>query len=181
MNTSVTEDEFVSKTRRKKQMNDLQDLGVELTRLSDATLKKMNLPSELHEAVQMHKKITSNGALKRQTQYIGRLMRDIDPAPIRQFLAQMRGENAAHNAFLQRVEQMRERLLANDDALTDFIAQFPQADVAQIRTLIRNARKEREQQKPPKHFRALYQSLKAAMGGGQDVGDDVVDSDEAEE
>lgn len=182
MQQDTTEQTEISKTRRKKQMNDLQDLGVELTRLSEQTLKKMNLPSDLHEAVQMHKKITSNGALKRQTQYIGRLMREIDPAPIRQFLAQMRGENVAHNAFLQRVEQARERLLENDAALTDFISQFPHADAAQIRTLIRNARKEREAAKPPKHFRALYQTLKSVMDKRADnnthddeIGDEILD------
>lgn len=163
MSAAESDKEWVSKTRRKKEMNDLQDLGLELTRLSNETLKKMALPEDLYEAVQAHKKITSNGALKRQTQYIGRLMRDVDPEPIRLFLARMRGENAAHNAFLQRVEQARERLLADDAALTAFIGDYPDADAGGLRTLIRNTRKERESNKPPKHFRALYQALKAAM------------------
>lgn len=159
----------ISKTRRKIAMNDLQDLGMELTRLSDDTLKKMALPENLYEAVRSYRKITSNGALKRQAQYIGRLMRETDPAPIRSFLAKMRGENAAHNAFLQRVEQMRERLLENDEALTAFIAQYPAADAGTVRTLIRNARKERSLNKPPKHFRALYQNLKEAMTPAADT------------
>ena len=85
--------EWVSKTRMKKQMNDLQDLGVQLTRLSADTLKKIGLPEDLLEALLAHKKITANGALKRQTQYIGRLMRDIDPAPIEAYLAKLRGDN----------------------------------------------------------------------------------------
>lgn len=157
------QDEWVSKTRKKKQMDELQDLGMELTRLSASTLKKIALPEDLHEAIKEYQKITSNSAVKRQRQYIGRLMRDVDPEPIRTFLAKLKGENRAHNAFLQRVEQMRERLLADDDALTAFVAQYPYADAGSLRTLIRNARKEAEQNKPPKNFRALYQEVKWVM------------------
>ena len=157
------DDEWVSKTAKKKQMNELQDLGMELTRLSADTLKKIGLPEELAEAVREYRKITSNGALKRQSQYSGSLMRDNGPAPIRAFLSALKGENQAHNAFLQRVEQARSRLLADDNALTAFIAEHPAADAGVLRTLIRNTRKEQEQSKPPKNFRALYQELKRLM------------------
>ena len=178
-------EEWVSKTQMKKRMDELQDLGMELTRLSDETLKKIGLPEDLMQAVRDYKKITSNGALKRQNQYIGRLMRETDPAPIRAFLAKRKGENRAHNAFLQRVEQMRERLIADDAALTGFAAAHPQADISAIRTLIRNTRKEKEQSKPPKNFRALYQELKAVMEGAEGLmpseNHDAEDSENAEE
>ena len=121
-------EEWVSKTQMKKRMDALQDLGMELAELSQETLKKIELPVELLEAIREYKKITSNSAIKRQRQYIGRLMRDIDPEPVRAFLARLRGDNQAHNAFLQRVEQMRARLLADDDALTAFVAEYPQSD-----------------------------------------------------
>ena len=161
------EDEWVSKTQMKKQMNDLQALGMELTKLSSDTLKKIGLDEELFEANATYKKITSNSALKRQAQFIGRLMRDTDPAPIEAYLAKLRGDNAAHNAFLQRVEQARTRLLADDGAITQFMADFPQADAGKLRTLIRNTKKEQEQNKPPKNFRALFQEIKAVMEAGQ--------------
>ena len=161
------EDEWVSKTQMKKQMNDLQALGMELTKLSSDTLKKIGLDEELFEAIVTYKKITSNSALKRQAQFIGRLMRDTDPAPIEAYLAKLRGDNAAHNAFLQRVEQARTRLLADDGAITQFMADFPQADAGKLRTLIRNTKKEQEQNKPPKNFRALFQEIKAVMEAGQ--------------
>ena len=151
----------------KKQMNDLQALGMELTKLSSDTLKKIGLDEELFEAIATYKKITSNSALKRQAQFIGRLMRDTDPAPIEAYLAKLRGDNAAHNAFLQRVEQARTRLLADDGAITQFMADFPQADAGKLRTLIRNTKKEQEQNKPPKNFRALFQEIKAVMEAGQ--------------
>ena len=161
------EDEWVSKTQMKKQMNDLQALGMELTKLSSDTLKKIGLDEDLFEAIATYKKITSNSALKRQAQFIGRLMRDTDPAPIEAYLAKLRGDNAAHNAFLQRVEQARTRLLADDGAITQFMANFPQADAGKLRTLIRNTKKEQEQNKPPKNFRALFQEIKAVMEAGQ--------------
>ena len=161
------EDEWVSKTQMKKQMNDLQALGMELTKLSSDTLKKIGLDEELFEAIATYKKITSNSALKRQAQFIGRLMRDTDLAPIEAYLAKLRGDNAAHNAFLQRVEQARTRLLADDGAITQFMADFPQADAGKLRTLIRNTKKEQEQNKPPKNFRALFQEIKAVMEAGQ--------------
>lgn len=170
------EEEWVSKTRMKKQMNDLQDLGMELTKLSPDTLKKIGLDEELLEAVLAYKKITSNGALKRQGQFIGRLMRDTDPAPIEAFLAKLRGDNAAHNAFLQRIERARDRLLADDGAVTQFMADFPHADAGKLRTLIRNTKKEQEQNKPPKNFRALFQEIKAVMeGSGAEGADGVQD------
>ena len=173
------EDEWVSKTQMKKQMNDLQALGMELTKLSSDTLKKIGLDEELFEAIATYKKITSNSALKRQAQFIGRLMRDTDPAPIEAYLAKLRGDNAAHNAFLQRVEQARTRLLANDGAITQFMADFPQADAGKLRTLIRNTKKEQEQNKPPKNFRALFQEIKAVMEAGQsDVSEEGKDWEE---
>ena len=159
----INNEEWVSKTQMKKRMNELQDLGMELTRLSNETLKKAGLPEDLQQAIRDYKKITSNGATKRQTQYIGRLMRDIDPAPIEAYLAKLRGDNTAHNALMQRIEQARERLIEHDDALTAFIAEYPQADAGALRTLIRNTRKERELGKPPKNFRALFQALREIM------------------
>lgn len=157
------DEEWVSKTAKKKEMNALQDLGMALTKLSDQTLRKIELPEDLLQAIKDYKKITSNGATKRQAQFIGRLMRDINPEPIRDFLAKLSGDNQAHNAFLQRVEQMRKRLLENDEVLTQFISDYPHADASMLRTLIRNTRKEQEQNKPPKNFRALYQEIKIVM------------------
>ena len=78
---------------------------------------------------------------------------------------------------MQRVEQMRETLLENDDALTDFLRDYPAAEAGQLRTLIRNTRKEREQAKPPKHFRALYRYLKEAM----EADNPAADAPEAED
>ena len=150
----------ISKTKLKNQMNELQALGGELTKLPKATLKKLALPEDLLEAIFAYQRINSNSALKRQMQYIGRLMRDVDPEPIRQYLAIRQGDSGAHNAWLHRIERWRERLLADDGVLQEFLGEFPQADAQQLRMQIRNARKEHLENKPPKHYRALFQSIK---------------------
>ena len=156
----MSEEELVSKTQIKNEMNERQALGMQLTKLAPDTLKKIGLSEELLEAVLFYKKITANGALKRQAQFIGRLMRDTDPEPIQAYLNKLKGDNAEHNAAMQRLELLRERLLESDDALTELISNKPELPISELRTLIRNARREKEQNKPPKAFRELFQLLK---------------------
>ena len=156
----MSEEELVSKTQIKNEMNDRQALGMQLTKLAPDTLKKIGLSEELLEAVLFYKKITANGALKRQAQFIGRLMRDTDPEPIQAYLNKLKGDNAEHNAAMQRLELLRERLVESDDALTELISNKPELPISELRTLIRNARREKEQNKPPKAFRELFQLLK---------------------
>lgn len=156
----MSEEELVSKTQIKNEMNERQALGMQLTKLAPDTLKKIGLSEELLEAVLFYKKITANGALKRQAQFIGRLMRDTDPEPIQAYLNKLKGDNAEHNAAMQRLELLRERLVESDDALTELISSKPELPISELRTLIRNARREKEQNKPPKAFRELFQLLK---------------------
>ena len=156
----MSEEELVSKTQIKNEMNDRQALGMQLTKLAPDTLKKIGLSEELLEAVLFYKKITANGALKRQAQFIGRLMRDTDPEPIQAYLNKLKGDNAEYNAAMQRLELLRERLVESDDALTELISSKPELPISELRTLIRNARREKEQNKPPKAFRELFQLLK---------------------
>ena len=158
---TMDDDEFyVSKTKRKQAMNDLQDMGGELVKLGNSRLAELKLPENLLTAVLEAKRITSNGATRRQIQYIGRLMRDVDVAPIKAKLDAWSGNSKAEAARFHRLERWRERLLMDESALPEFIAEYPAADVQQIRTLIRNARKEAEAEKPPKSSRALFKLLK---------------------
>ena len=153
----------LSKTKIKKQMNDLQDLGLRLTHFSSDTLQKAGLPETIIKAAADYRKITSNAALKRQAQYIGRLMReasDEEVAVIRNYLAVIDGDNQQHNAQMKRLELWRERLLHDDNALTEYLNSHNNADSGELRTLIRNARREAEQAKPPKSARALFKLLR---------------------
>jgi ribosome-associated protein len=152
--------EFVSKTRKKQEMHELQALGAALVELPEGRIAAMALPPLLLAAVLEAKRIKSHEAKRRQMQYIGRLMRDVDAAPIRERLAEVEGHSAQATARHRRLEAWRERLLGDDTALTAFAAEHPGADLQVLRTLIRNARKEAEQGKPPHAFRELFRVLK---------------------
>jgi ribosome-associated protein len=149
-----------SKTKIKKQMLDLQDLGAQLTLLANDKLREMDLPEKLLEALTAYKPMTKHGAQKRQLQYIGRLMRELDSAPIIAKLDAWNGTSRHHTAWLHQVEQWRDRLLQEGDALTELLAAYPQADAQHLRTLIRNAQKEKELLKPPKSYREIFQILR---------------------
>jgi ribosome-associated protein len=152
--------EYVSKSQMKREMNALQDLGVELIALSKGQLKKLDLPETLLTAILDAQRINSNSAIKRQRQYIGRLMREVDPAPIRAYLDALKGDNDQQTAWLHMIERTREQLLTDDKVLARFIDEHPDVDIQTLRQQVRNARTERAGNKPPKHFRALFQLLK---------------------
>lgn len=160
---TVNEDGVPSKTRRKQAMLALQELGAELTRLSDAQLEQVEMPDNLRDAVVEARRITRFEARRRQMQYIGRLMRDVDPAPIRAQLGVWRTATQAGTTRLRRIEQWRERLLADDAALDAFRSACPAADAPRLATLINDARREQAAGRPPKHFRALFRELKAMI------------------
>lgn len=149
-----------SKTKIKKQMHDLQDLGEQLTQLSKEQLAELKLPEDLHNAIAEVKRIKSFGAIKRQIQYVGKLMREVDPEPIREQLAVWAGTSRQHVAWLHQLENWRDRLLENPDALTELLQDHPGVDVQHLRSLIRNAIKEKELGKPPKNYREIFQALR---------------------
>jgi ribosome-associated protein len=156
------QDEFVSKTKRKQEMHDLQALGTALVRLSEMQLTSLGLGEDLTRAVLEAKRISSREAKRRQLQFIGRLMREVDAGPIRARLEALEGHSAQATARHRRLEAWRKRLLEDDGALTDFAAAHSAADVQALRALIRNARKEQQQGKPPRAFRELFRFLKDA-------------------
>ena len=155
------QDEIVSKTKRKREMHELQALGVALVALPESQLDNLSLDENLYKAVLEAKRISAHEGRRRQMQYIGRLMRDIDPAPIRARLEEINGGSAQANARHKRLEALRGRLMADDAALTEFAATHPSADLQALRALIRNSRKEQKEGKPPRTYRELFRLLKS--------------------
>lgn len=151
----------VSKTKRKQEMHELQALGAALVELPEAQIRSLELDADLREAVLEARRISSHEARRRQLQYIGRLMREVDAAPLRAQLDALEGSSAEATARHRRLEQLRGRLLADDAALTDFVAAHPGADAQALRTLIRNARREQKEGRPPRAFRELFRILKS--------------------
>ena len=142
-------------------MLELQALGAALAGLPEAQLARMRLEDELRQAVLEAKRIKSHEAKRRQMQYIGRLMRGVDPEPIRAQLAAIEGGSAQAAAAHRRLEAWRERLLEDDRALTAFAAEHPGTDLQTLRAVIRNSRKEMKEGKPPRAYRELFRMLKS--------------------
>lgn len=157
-----SESTLPSKSERKRQMTALQKWGEVLVALPRDRLKTLSLPDKLYAAVDEAQRITAHGGLRRQMQYIGRLMREIDAEPIVAQLENWEARERQINARFHRLELWRDRLIAEDDALSMFLAEFPQTEVQQLRTLIRNARKEQLAGAAPKSSRALFKLLRAA-------------------
>lgn len=176
------DDEFVSKTRRKREMHALQDLGEELVGLSEARLQELELSERLLAAVLEAKRISKFGALRRQMQFIGRLMRDADGEAIAAKLEVWKGNSREQTAHLHRLERWRERLIDDDEAIGALAQVYPGCDLQRVRTLVRNARREQARDAPPASFRELFQALKEiipAPDPATDAADAKEDNDRA--
>ena len=166
-----------SKTRRKHEMHALQDLGEQLVSLDPARLRTLDLPERLHDAVLLARSITRHEARRRQMQYIGRLMRDVDPVPLATALKRWSEGPAEEKARFAALERWRTRLLDDATGLADFIAEHPAADRAELADLVHAARAERTSGGPPHRQRALFRAIRkaaapAVSAGGTDAASD---------
>lgn len=156
--------ERTSKTRRKQESHDLQLLGAALVELPEARLSALPLGEPLLEAVHVYKRTRSHEGRRRQMQYIGKLMRAVDSEPIRQAVAEAQLGSAQDSLALHQAERWRAELIAGDDAMTRWIAQHPQSDVQQLRSLVRAARKDaavQVQLRSGRAYRELFQFIKS--------------------
>jgi ribosome-associated protein len=152
-----------SKTQRKKEMHALQVLGQQLVDLSRDQLAQVDLPEELREAIAFAHRVTSHEGRRRHMQYIGKLMRQVDADEVQAAIGRATGESRAAVALMHLAERWRDRLLADDEALTALMSERPGADVQWLRAAIRAARREHAAGQPPKHARALYRWLHDAL------------------
>lgn len=155
-----------SKTRLKHEMEALQELGETLVSLDAARLRSLELPERLVDAVVLARGITKHEARRRQMQYLGRLMRDVDPAPIRAALERWETVPREEKARFAALEGWRDRILADAAALDAFVAEHPDADRASLARLADAARNERSRGEPPRAFRELFRAMRRATGNG---------------
>jgi ribosome-associated protein len=133
-----------SKSMRKREAASAQDLGTRLIALKESELTALNLPETLHDAILLAKRITSRGGLARQRQYIGKLMRELDPAPIEAALTAESRMSALEAEQHKRIEAWRTRLLTEGKAALDDLVQWrPAADRKALQALITKATSER--------------------------------------
>lgn len=138
-----------SRSADKRAAEALQKLGEDLAVLKPEQLAAFELPEPLHDAIAALRRITAHGALRRQRQYVGRLMREVEAEPIRARLAELRGEDTASRARFHRVERWRDRLIAEGDAALDaLLAERPDADRTRLRQLVRECQHARRQDPP---------------------------------
>jgi ribosome-associated protein len=150
----------ISKTQRKRESTALQELGKQLTRLTPERLRELHLPERLHDAVMEATRITKFGALRRQLQYIGRLMHEADSGAIAARLESWQGRSRQATAHLHLLERWRTRLLEDETALSELGALHPGCDLQKLAQLLRNVRREKDEGKPPRSYRALFQELR---------------------
>jgi ribosome-associated protein len=153
-----------SKSEMKRQSNDLQALGHELVDQPRDRVKRVPMPEDVREAILVCQGIKDHEGRRRQLQFVGKKMRTLDDAEIeaiRRTIEGWRGASKADTAAMHALERKREKLLADDKALTALMSEYPDLDVQHMRTLIRNARKEQAENKPPKAYREIFQILKS--------------------
>ncbi|MCH7344905.1 DUF615 domain-containing protein [Pelomonas sp. CA6] len=173
-----------SKSQLKRDMSALQDLGVELLNLPESRVQALDLPDILNDALKQARRITAHGARRRQLQLIGKLMRGIDPEPIREAVAEFKLGRAQDSLLLHQAERWRERLVDDDAALQDFMAEFADLDVQHLRSLLRAARKDRAaapEQRNGRAWRELFQFIKAQMKSAGSASRDEGLIDDAED
>jgi ribosome-associated protein len=179
-----------SKSVAKEESTELQKLGEQMLTLSAAAIEKLDLPEKLVDAVAEAKRITNFEGRRRQMQYIGKLMRRVEPEPIRAAVEASKKGSAADTLALHRAELWRDDLIANDDALPRWMAEHPPVpnapegssyDTQQLRALIRQARKDLLAGKPgeaPRQGRAyrdIFQMVRGVLRGAVEP-DDVTDA-----
>lgn len=150
-------------------MHALQDLGEALVALDPARLAALSLPERLADAVHDARNTRSHEGRRRQLQYVGKLMRDIDAEPIRLALERIAQGKPTDQAEVTAAERWRDTLLRDDDALSRLLQEFPEANRTAFATLVREARQERARGGPPHRYRELFRRLKALAAARSDA------------
>ena len=180
-----------SRTDRKRDSDELQDLGKDLLGLRAELFTAAGLPEKLADALAEARRITNFEGKRRQMQYVGKLMRKLDPDMVlaaRQALEEQHKGSATDKLHLHLSEQWRDRLIATDDALAPWMAEHPDTDTQQLRALIRQARKDAapadnaavsEGLAPRKgrSYRELFQLVREHLGGAGTSDTDTADGD----
>ena len=151
---------WVSKSEIKRDAEELKRLGAELVDLGKNALEKIPLDEELLAAIELAQRIKKEGR-RRQLQLIGKMLRSRDVDPIRQALDKLKNRHNQQVALFHKLEALRDRLIdQGDEAMNEVITLYPHADRQQLRSMIRNAQKEKAGNKPPKSSRQIFQYLR---------------------
>ena len=160
-----TEEQRLSKSARKREAASLQELGVQLAALPDQEIKALGLPDTLFVALRDLRRLPSHGAQVRQRQYIGKLMRAIDPEPVLAKLAERKQRHDLEIRHFQQIERWRDRLLSEPEAAVgDLVKEYPSIDQPALMKLLEKAERERLEQRSPVGARELFAFLRQLLG-----------------
>lgn len=157
-----------SKSQRKRESTALQDLGTELVALSKERLAKIDMPERLRDALLEAQRMTKHEARRRQMQYVGKIMRDVDAAPLRAAMDEINGVSKAATIRQHQLERLRTRLMEDETVFSELARDYPGADIQHLRQLRRNALKEAQQGKPPRAYRELFRELRELEAAAAD-------------
>jgi len=159
-----SDEHYISKSQAKRNVEELQKLGLTLLKLSKHALEQLNLDEKLFDALLLAQNIKSNSGYRRQVQLIGKLMRHTDADAIRLRLKRYQHPIEEANTHFHTLEKWRDRLLhEGDNAINDLMNQYPDMERSRLRQFVRNAKKEQEQNKTPKNARLLFKYLKESV------------------
>ncbi|MCE2860538.1 MAG: DUF615 domain-containing protein [Oxalobacteraceae bacterium] len=174
-----------SKSQLKRESTALQKLGETLVNAARDRVKRIPMPEDVKEAILICQQISDHEGRRRQLQYVGKKMRKLteeEVGVIQTAVDGWRGTSRAEAASLHAIERQRDRLLEDDGVITELRGRHPELDVQHLRTLVRNARKEQAEKKPPKAYREIFQLLKSLQGATQPpIESEEKDEDDDEE
>ena len=147
----------ISKTELKKDSKKIQEFGRRISELTINNIEAFKFPSNIYEATIGLKNIKSNSAKKRQVQYLGKLLREMDLTDAFLIMKQLKVSSQKEIQKNHIIEDWRDKLLSNNDSITQFVDEYPKIDRQSLRQTISNAQKDN---KSPKYSRQLFKLIK---------------------
>jgi ribosome-associated protein len=158
---STEEIDLPSRAQLKRETQELRDMGEQLVLLAKSQLEKITLDDSLKAAIKEARRLKNLDARRRQLQYIGKLLRNIDVTDIKHSLEKLNHQSQTFRQHFAKLEEWRNRFISEgNDAIEDFIAQYPQADRQQLRNLQRQACREKSQNKPSTASEKLFKYIR---------------------
>ncbi len=157
------DDDFISKSQKKRDSKEVQALAKKLCELPKKIFNEITLDDNIHNAIKTAQKLRPSAALNRQIQYIAKCLKQLDLDEMRSKIDQIENKESLQKHQLKKIELWRDQLIEHNDKLQEFLDVYDNVDTQQLRQVIRNARKEKESNKTNKAFKQLYQIIKDVL------------------
>lgn len=159
--TEFEDDDWISKSQRKRDCDNVLELGEKMIALNKEELAQIEMDSSLRHALEEAQRITSHGALKRQKHFIAKILRGLNDETLETQVSRVLHKHDIYNAEFKRMEKWRDTMLdAGDQGINEFIEHYPQADRHHLRQLVRNAKKEQLNNKPATSYRQIFKYIR---------------------